>query len=131
MIFVYKFSTILVTEGRSRLPAVFTESRDEVTLLMFGVEKENGPLQRALLIYEDLSPGDLLRAEAIQAELRYHRRRAFVLIFTVGTAPLSPRRLHEFDASILCIDAKIITDIISFSAFIFHLDSEGSLRCIF
>lgn len=53
------------------LPVVLRERRDEVTLLVFRIEEENRPVQTAVLIQEDLSPRGLLRAEAVQAELRY------------------------------------------------------------
>ncbi len=53
------------------LPAVLAESRNEVALLMFRIKEENRPVQGALLVQEDLSTGDLLRAQAVQAQLRY------------------------------------------------------------
>lgn len=64
-----KINSGLDKQDKRDLPGVFTESRDEITLLMFRIEEENRPVQGGLLVQENLSPRDLLRAEAIQAQL--------------------------------------------------------------
>ena len=87
---------------QSGLPAVFAESRDEVSLLVFRIEEENRPVQRVLLVQEDLSACDLLRAETVQAQLWYRCWGAFILILAVRTTPTRLGRLEELNASILC-----------------------------
>lgn len=51
------------TKLTSVLPGVLTESRDEVSLLMFRIEEENRPVQGTLLIQENLSPRHCARAQ--------------------------------------------------------------------
>lgn len=68
---------------------------------MLGVEEKNRPVQRPLLVQKDLRPGDLLRAESVQAQLRYRCRRAFFLTLAVRTALMWSPRLEELDASSL------------------------------
>lgn len=51
------------------LPGVLTEGRDKVALLVFRIQEEDGPVQETLLVLVDLSPRDLLGAEAVQTEL--------------------------------------------------------------
>lgn len=88
-------------KNKRSLPAVLTESRDEVTLLVFRIQEENRPVQGALLVQDNLSPRDLLRAEAVQAQLWHRCWGAFVLILAVWTMPTTLHRLEELDASIL------------------------------
>lgn len=56
-------------KNKRSLPVVLAESRDEIRLLVFRIEEENRPVQRALLVQEDLSPRGVLRAEAVQSQL--------------------------------------------------------------
>lgn len=79
---------------RCALPVVLAESRDEISLLMFRVEEENGPVQGALLIQANLSTRRLLRAQ--------HSRHTFIFLLTIWTTPCF-HRFEELDASILII----------------------------
>ncbi|KAI9517533.1 hypothetical protein NQZ68_004751 [Dissostichus eleginoides] len=62
----------LLTEQRDRESGNESEgkSRDEISLLVFRIEEENRPVQNVLHFQEHPSSRGLLRAEAVQAQLR-------------------------------------------------------------
>lgn len=74
-------------------PGGVAEGGDEVTLLVLGVEEEDGPVQGALLIKEHPGPGGLLGELVPSASP--------LLVLTVRATPRGPLWLAELDATLL------------------------------